>query len=333
MDKSQSLNPGGEAPAAVAVGIANSPADDGFWKMAKGMYVFMFITMICSFLAMVRAVAMTSDMKGIQSNMDEVVTDTAQMKSGLTQVTSQGDSYTAEIEANSKAATDLHSSIDSLYTATAGGSNGCSEKEGVIPGGPMSQYTIAGQVHYYQLVTVGTHILGDYDTGITWVEAEWDAAQRCYSGNRGHLATITEAGEQSVINNLMPTGSVDGTTDPFHNYVAWIGASDLSYEGHWEWANGPEKGTEFYTGENNVDGVPTPGMYNNWYCSLDTTSSWPYCEPNGGTSQDCLAVYGNNPNSECSDPAAGTSNLPCGTWTDKGCDNFRTDWYIVEYSP
>ena len=52
----------------------------------------------------------------------------------------------------------------------------------------------------------------------------------------------------------------------------------LSYEGHWEWANGPEKGTEFYTGENNVDGVPTPGMFNNWYCSLDTASSWPYCE-------------------------------------------------------
>merc|ERR1719230_1807950 len=159
----------------------------------------MFVTLICSCVAMGKAVSMSSEMSGLQDTMDEVVTDTATMKSGLTQVSSTGETYNADIAANTQAVSDLHQSIADLYSSTSV-SSGCSEKEGVIEGGPMSQYTIAGQVHYYQLVTVGTHLTGDYDTGITWVEAEWDAAQRCYSGKRGYLATITEQGEQAIIN-------------------------------------------------------------------------------------------------------------------------------------
>ena len=75
--------------------------------------------------------------------------------------------------------------------------------------------------HYYEYVS----------TGANWDTARANADGESYFGLQGYLATSTSAPENALIDSIVP-GS------------AWIGASDADVEGTWEWASGPEAGSE-----------------------------------------------------------------------------------------
>jgi large repetitive protein len=93
--------------------------------------------------------------------------------------------------------------------------------------------------HYYKIV----------DGNFSWEQAA-DAA----TAEGGYLATITSANEQSFIQNMQDFSQA--------GYVpyAWIGASDRTTEGSWQWVTGPEAGTVFWTGADNG----TSSGYQNW---------------------------------------------------------------------
>ena len=63
-----------------------------------------------------------------------------------------------------------------------------------------------------------------YDNGLTWLEAK----EACKAAG-GYLATITAAEENAFIVNLIQSGS---------KYYYWIGGTDETQEGNWEWVTG-----------------------------------------------------------------------------------------------
>ncbi len=128
---------------------------------------------------------------------------------------------------------------------------------------------------------------------VTWQDAYDAAAAATYDGVPGYLATITSQAENDFIQSKL---SGDG----------WLGASDsddYGGEGVWEWAAGPEAGTNFYNGQNGeIDGTTVDGQYANWHDG----------EPNQSGDEDCLETYIEN-----------------GDWNDWSCDN--TTGYVIEF--
>jgi len=102
-----------------------------------------------------------------------------------------------------------------------------------------------GNDHWYELNT----------DALSWQEAAAEAENR-----GGYLATITSAGENSFIDDLVSS---------FQLFV-WLGGSDAAQEGEWFWMTGPEAGQQFWTGGKN--GHAVNGAYANWA----------YEEPNNG---------------------------------------------------
>ena len=99
-----------------------------------------------------------------------------------------------------------------------------------------------GAGNHYELITVAAD----------WTSARDAAANATFNGVNGHLATITSQAENDFI---------AGALGAFNR--AWIGGSDATAEGDWEWVVGPEAGDLFWIGGNS--GMPPPGgAYNNW---------------------------------------------------------------------
>ncbi len=97
-----------------------------------------------------------------------------------------------------------------------------------------------------------TYYLADMDClPCTWEQAEAYCAS---SWQKGHLATITSAGENAAVAGLAAKSN--------KSYL-WLGATDAASEGTWAWANGTGWG------------------YANWGPS----------DPNGGTSENYLCMY------------------------------------------
>jgi hypothetical protein len=94
--------------------------------------------------------------------------------------------------------------------------------------------------HYYRFV------LGDF----THAQAEAGAAAA-----GGYLATITSAGENAVLAELMAASNTGG-------YGGWLGGSDAGAEGTWTWTGGSEAGTTFWNGLS--DGSAAVSAYTNW---------------------------------------------------------------------
>lgn len=69
------------------------------------------------------------------------------------------------------------------------------------------------------------------------------------AGVGGHLANITSATENAVVNALAPGN-------------AWIGGSDAVVEGAWRFTSGPEAGQQFWQGA--AGGSTVGGSYANW---------------------------------------------------------------------
>jgi hypothetical protein len=82
---------------------------------------------------------------------------------------------------------------------------------------------------------------------LDWQDAATEATNR-----GGYLATVTSAGENSFIDDLVSS---------FQLFV-WLGGSDAAQEGEWYWMTGPEAGQQFWTGGQN--GHAVNGAYSNW---------------------------------------------------------------------
>ena len=96
--------------------------------------------------------------------------------------------------------------------------------------------------NFYDLIT----------TNKTWQQSQVEADSLTYLGLSGHLATITSAEENAFLNSIFNTG--------LNSEFAWIGGFEPNDDGVWEWATGPESGTQFSNGV-----VPTPPFnYANW---------------------------------------------------------------------
>ncbi|HIM30102.1 MAG TPA: hypothetical protein EYG57_11120 [Planctomycetes bacterium] len=99
-----------------------------------------------------------------------------------------------------------------------------------------------GNGHYYQYVSTPTR----------WVDARQDALSRDLNGLPGYLATITSEEENSFLLSLMPADIIQ----------AWTGGAEMGQEGHWIWADGPEAGLPFWSGDQN--GAPVNGAFTEW---------------------------------------------------------------------
>jgi hypothetical protein len=144
------------------------------------------------------------------------------------------------------------------------------------------------------------------DLDITWTDAKTKAesVDKKYFGLQGYLATILSAEE-----NQISAKQVTGT--------GWIGASDQVTEGVWNWATGPEAGTNFWNGGaagsaaiNPVTGIP---MYSNWLGGSEPNNSgnnehYAHIKKNASTWND-LKNAGDGPTST----------------------DYRAEGYIIEY--
>ena len=145
--------------------------------------------------------------------------------------------------------------------------------------------------HFYEYIDV---------LGITWQQAKTAAENQTYFGLQGYLATIMSPEESQIaVEQASATG--------------WIGASDFTNEGQWNWVTGPEAGTNFWNG--NFNGSAAAGMYSNW------NNDPP--EPNQSGEEDFAHI---------TDPSIGL----IGSWNDlsntgPGSGPYQPKGYIVEY--
>lgn len=155
-----------------------------------------------------------------------------------------------------------------------------------LGGGDGSVY-FSGNHHVYQVVTPASPM--------TWAQAKAAAEASTYGGVNGYLATITNQAENDFILARI-------------NQSGWIGATDLSVEGEWRWATGPEANTQFWQGI---------GAANGGYAVGGQFSYWNTGEPNDfAGAEDCAQI----------------SFLPGsnGRWNDTGCGSTAAK-YVVEY--
>ena len=145
--------------------------------------------------------------------------------------------------------------------------------------------------HFYEYIDV---------LGITWQQAKTAAENQTYFGLQGYLATIMSPEESQIaVEQASATG--------------WIGASDFTNEGQWNWVTGPEAGTNFWNG--NFNGSAAAGMYSNW------NNDPP--EPNQSGDEDFAHI---------TDPSIGL----IGSWNDlsnagPGSGPYQPKGYIVEF--
>jgi hypothetical protein len=175
---------------------------------------------------------------------------------------------------------------DLLYIATA------SSKPG-----------IPAPLHHYAVVS---------SPGLTWDQAREAAQAPVIPGNVCHLATITSAAEQVIINGILPDLSgLVGTQD------YWIGGkqqpSESSYDepaGNWEWING--EGIFWDNGPT----TPT-AMFANWGIEDTENAENTDNEPNNLGNEDYLTV----------------DNRYLWGWNDLNGNNTSTEGYITECEP
>lgn len=148
--------------------------------------------------------------------------------------------------------------------------------------------------HYYEFVAV---------PGITWTAARDAAALRTYYGLQGYLATLTSQ-EEADFSGSQALG------------VGWIGATDDTTEGDWQWVTGPEAGTSFWSG--GVGGTEL------------TFAFWNDNEPNDYP--DGPVTPGEENFAHITDPSVTTQP---GSWNDLpvagGGGAYAPQGYVVEY--
>ncbi len=162
---------------------------------------------------------------------------------------------------------------------------------------PAAPIQWGGNGHYYDFVPA---------IGISWNTARAGATSMSFSGQTGHLVTITSAGENAFLTANFSTG---GGPRAF----AWTGGFEPADNGVWRWADGPESGVQYSN-----FAVPTlPFNYANWGG----------IEPNdAGATEDFMAF----------NIGPGFAGIATGQWADSpqvpplGSDPIQG--YLVEYS-
>lgn len=129
-----------------------------------------------------------------------------------------------------------------------------------------------GNGHWYELITTDTQ--SDFSGALA------AAAGLNWMGETGYLATITSSSEQVFLNSLGMTKT------------AWLGGTDSSNEGVWQWVTGPEAGQVFtyanwaldepnnLGGENGLLGWWSVDQWNDIY---DGAGQWAYLVEYNGT--------------------------------------------------
>ncbi|MFS0724909.1 S-layer homology domain-containing protein [Paenibacillus sp. 1P07SE] len=155
--------------------------------------------------------------------------------------------------------------------------------------------------HYYEYINTGSPI--------SWYEARAAAEtdEMMHFGQRGYLATITSAAENSFVQE-----KTEG--------IGWLGAMDIQRDGglsigtgDWRWVTGPEgqdgDGLAFYTGYFTLPiHGPVDDEYNNWANQ----------EPNNYDGVEYVAhIY--------------STGVNAGKWNDFSPTNNTVRGYIVEY--
>ena len=107
---------------------------------------------------------------------------------------------------------------DSVMVTMPDSANNCRWRDG------------GGNIHEYEI----NHTL------LTWDQAKTEAESRTRGGQRGYVATITTAAENTCVVDLINT--TDGWKDGNSGFGPWIGAKRVSAGGSFMWQSGPERG-------------------------------------------------------------------------------------------
>ena len=115
--------------------------------------------------------------------------------------------------------------------------------------------------HFYELSTSYSH----FKVSLA------NANLTSYFGRVGYLATLTSPAENFFVSKILATDSWFGASDNFALINAAIGGTNTfanqgASEGKWYWVTGPEKGTQFVTGNGIgvTPGAAVPGKYSNF---------------------------------------------------------------------
>jgi Ca2+-binding RTX toxin-like protein len=100
----------------------------------------------------------------------------------------------------------------------------------------------------------------------TWATQQAAAAATNLNGVAGHLTVVSSAHENGLLTTLSSSARL------------WIGGNDATTEGEWFWTEGPEAGTQFWTG--GAGGGAVGGLYSNWVAGDPSNGSgtWDYIE-------------------------------------------------------
>ncbi|MGH7924454.1 MAG: hypothetical protein ACREQH_07685 [Candidatus Binatus sp.] len=162
----------------------------------------------------------------------------------------------------------------SVNTGTAIGSVGAGGNSGYLVEYSPVLYN-SGNSHYYQYVS---------DPGITWQQAETQAAASTYEGSSGYLATVTSTDEFNFINNVVFSAANFPNGIPANVYV---GGSDTSAPGTWAWVTGPEgaensgNGLVFYSSDMVQNGLIAPWDSHDSQNQIDGSTGEYYLYLNG----------------------------------------------------
>jgi len=116
-------------------------------------------------------------------------------------------------------------------------------------------------------VSYGGHHYEVFNVPNFFKTSDEHARGRTHEGLRGYTVTISSAGENAFVSELLRTHGVE---------KAWLGAQDEE-EGKWKWIG--ENGQVFWNGAAN--GVAEGGAFANWHPG----------EPNDVNDEDCAFMY------------------------------------------
>ena len=157
--------------------------------------------------------------------------------------------------------------------------------------------------HYYKYIAYPT--TGSPDK--RWTTAKTLAESERYYGLKGYLATLATE-EEAILAGIQAPGQ------------GWIGASDATQEGKWEWVTGPEGVVHFWDGNYNDTGTLCDNLNGNCTPVTDPVTgevkynNWAGQEPNEyGTGEDYGHIYST------------------GKWNDYNNTNTSVEGIIVEF--